>query len=360
MILKNYQILFLKLSPRSTLTERMIALETIFSEIDFSQFISPKDKVGIKTHIGDVNNTTHIAPELIAIGVKKVKEVNGLPFITETSTLYSGPRSNAITHIELAHKHGFTVEKLNAPFIMCDGLFGNTEIEVPIKGILFDKVNIARDAVLCDALMVFSHPTGHIVSGLGACLKNVGMGLSSRKGKMHQHSSVKPFVKSEECTLCGKCITWCPVQAISEVNNAAKIDNEICIGCGECLTLCKFSAIKFNWGVGSHDLQKMMAEYALGALSNKKGKALFINVLTDMTKDCDCMSVTQKPIIDDIGILVGTDPVAIDQATLDLTQNANKENLGRLTHPTLDPEIQLEHAEKIGLGIRKYKLIEIE
>ncbi|MCF7793252.1 MAG: DUF362 domain-containing protein [Candidatus Cloacimonetes bacterium] len=353
------EILFIKLPAKSNLDKRKSALEKILAEIDFSKFISEKDKVGIKTHIGDVNNTTHISPELIAIGVKKVKEQKALPFITETSTLYSGPRSNAITHLELAQKHGFNYETLDAPFIMCDGLFGNTEIEVPIKGILFDKVNIARDAVLCDALIVVTHPTGHIVSGVGACIKNVGMGLSSRKGKMHQHSSIKPFIKPEECTLCGQCIKWCPVQAISEIDGAAKIDGNICIGCGECLTLCKFFAVKFNWGNGSEELQKMMAEYALGALENKKGKALFINILTDMTKDCDCMSIKQEPIIDDIGILVGIDPVAIDQATLDLTRKFNDQNLGRFSHPNLNPEIQLEHAEKIGLGSRKYKLKEI-
>ncbi len=357
--MKRNELLFIGLSPKSSLKERLTALHKILDKIDFSELIDAKDKVAIKTHIGDRNNDTHIAPEIIALSVKKIKEQKALPFITETSTLYSGSRANAITHLELAQKHGFTYQTLGAPFIMADGLLGNTEMEVPIKGILFDKVNIAQDAVFCDALVVFSHPTGHIVSGIGACLKNVGMGLSSRKGKMHQHSSIKPYIKAQDCTLCGQCLKWCPVQAISEFDSAARIDEKKCIGCGECLTLCKFSAVKFNWGVGSKDLQKMMAEYALGALQNKKGKALFINVLVDMTKDCDCMSVKQIPFIDDVGILAGFDPVAIDQATLDLTREKFQQDLGRLSHPKLNPEIQLEHAEKIGLGSRKYKLIKI-
>jgi len=356
---KSSTLFFVKLSHKSILEERLQALDKLLAQFDFTSLFGVKDKIGIKTHVGDVNNVTHIAPELIAACVKKLKKAGAFPFITETSTLYSGMRSNAITHLELAQKHGFTYEKLSAPFIMADGLLGNAEIEVPINGILFDKVNIAREAVLCDGLVFFSHPTGHVAAGMGACLKNMGMGLASRKGKMHQHSSIKPFVKAESCTLCRQCMKWCPVEAIAEVNKAAKIDEAVCIGCGECLTICKYSAVKFNWGNGSEELQRRMAEYALGVMNSKREKVLFINVLADMTKDCDCISQKQTPFIDDIGILAGFDPVAIDQATLDLTSLHNKQNIGKLSFPHLDPQIQLEHAEKIGLGSRKYDLVEI-
>lgn len=352
-------ILFVKLKGKSTLIERTRALQKILDHIDFKKSISPKDKVAIKSHVGEVNNTTHISPDLIKIVVSKIKEIDANPFLTETSTLYAGQRSDAITHILHAYKHGFTYQKVVAPFIMADGLLGNAEIEVKIPGILYKKVNIARDAVLADAMVVLSHPTGHIVTGIGATIKNLGMGLSSRKGKLQQHSSIKPLIKPENCTFCGECIKWCPVEAIIEKDNKAFIQSNICIGCGECLTVCKFNAVKFNWGVQSEDLQKRMAEYALGVMMNKKGKSIFINVLTDMTKQCDCMNITQKPIIPDIGILVSTDPVAIDQATLDLTRKRNGKDIGRISYENLNPEIQLEHAEKIGLGLRKYKLIEI-
>jgi len=173
--MQQSKVYFCPVSARSSLQERSAAMNKILSNIDFNKLVSEQDKVAVKTHIGDANNDTHISPELVALVVKKIKKYNALPYITETSTLYSGPRSNAITHLNLAQKHGFTFETLGAPFIMSDGLFGNTEIEVPINGILFDKVNIARDAVLTDVMIVLSHPTGHILSGLGACLKNLGM-----------------------------------------------------------------------------------------------------------------------------------------------------------------------------------------
>ncbi len=351
-------IFFVKLPGKSTLVERIQAMQKILDHIDFEKKISPKDKVAIKTHVGEVNNTTHISPDLVKLVVSKIKESDADPFLTETSTLYAGQRSDAITHILHAYKHGFTYQKVGAPFIMADGLLGNAEIEVEIPGILYKKVNIARDAVLADAMVVLSHPTGHIVAGFGAAIKNIGMGLCSKKGKLQQHSSIKPFIKEDQCTFCGKCMIWCPELAIVEKNEKAFIIEEKCIGCGECLSICKFGAVRFNWGIQSEELQKGMAEYALGVMMSKKGKAIFINVLTDMTRECDCMNIKQKPIIPDIGILASCDPVAIDQATLDLTRKRNGKDIGRISYENLNPEIQLEHAEKIGLGLRKYKLIE--
>ena len=353
------KVYFTPLTMNSSLSERQESLSKILASFDFSNIIKFKDKVAVKTHVGDVNNTTHIAPEMIRIAVDKIKELKAKPFLTETSTLYAGPRSDAIGHINLAYEHGFTPKVTGAPFIMADGLFGNAEIEVEIPGILFNKVNIARDIVLADSMIMFSHPTGHILTGIGAAIKNLGMGLSSRKGKLQQHSSIKPYVNKSECTFCGECLKWCPVNAIIEIDSKAFIQNEICIGCGECLSICNFNAIKFNWGVQSDDIQCRIAEYALGVMQSKKGRSLFINVLTDMTKECDCMSIKQTPIIGDIGILASTDPVAIDQATLDLTKQENSRTISEISYPALDANTQLEHAEKIGLGNREYNLIQL-
>ncbi|MBN1949360.1 MAG: DUF362 domain-containing protein, partial [Candidatus Cloacimonetes bacterium] len=258
------KILLAELPARSSLKERVTALQRILEQADLQRFIQPRDKVAIKTHFGDVDNDTHIAPELIRPVADLVKKIGGLPFLTETSTLYSGPRQNAITHIELAYEHGFTFERTGVPIIMCDGLLGNAELEVSIPGQLYRKVNIARDAVLADALILLSHPTGHMVTGLGACLKNLGMGLSSRKGKMLQHSSIKPEINRDKCTFCGQCLIWCPEKAIIEQESKAFIVSNQCIGCGECLAVCKFNAVKYNFQVQSADIQQRMAEYALG------------------------------------------------------------------------------------------------
>jgi uncharacterized protein len=354
------QVFFVPLGKKSTGSERVAAMHKAVLTFDFQKYIQKRDMVLIKTHFGEDKNITHISPEVIKPVIARVKDIGGKPFLAETSTLYMGKRSDAVVHSALAFEHGFSYEKLGVPLIMVDGLLGNSETVVHLPGKSADKVEIARDAVLSDSMVIVSHPTGHIVASLGACLKNLGMGLSSRKGKMKQHSSVKPSINEFKCTFCGQCIKWCPENTIIAEHGKAKILHEKCIGCGECLAVCKFGAVTFNWGTQSHALQKRMAEYAYGAIVHKKDRCIFINVLTDMTASCDCMDVLQKPIIDDVGILISDDAVAIDQATLDLTRERNGKDLSVISQPQLDPNIQLKHAEEIGMGSRKYKLVTIE
>ncbi len=352
-------VYFVEIPENSTLEQRLAATRKLLAGADPGAVVGQRDKVAIKVHVGERDNDTHVAPEIIAPIVSLVKRMQGFPFLTETSTLYKGERSDAILHLAHAFDHGFSYDRVGAPFIMADGLSGNSEIEVPIKGVIFDRVNIAREVVFADALIAASHPTGHPEMVLGACLKNLGMGLSSRMGKLRQHSSIKPYVEAGACTNCGKCIRWCPVDAIIEQEGKAFIIEEKCIGCGECLSVCNFDAVKYDWGVQSVDLQKRVAEHALGVLKNKKGKVFFINFLFDMTRGCDCFGNKQERIIPDVGILAATDPVAIDQATLDLTRERFGESLGQKAHPDLDASIQLDHGERIGLGSRKYRLSSI-
>jgi uncharacterized Fe-S center protein len=350
------KVFFLEIPPESSIEERAQTMKKLCRRPEFDRIITGKDKVAVKMHIGEKGNTTHVSPEVIREVVAAVKKSKGLPFLTETSTLYRGERTNAILHTLHAERHGFTIQNTGAPFIMADGLEGNSEVDVEINGILHERVSIAREAAYADALIAVSHVTGHMASGIGAALKNLGMGLASRKGKMRQHSSVKPFIKEKKCIMCGECIKWCPEDAISEQNNKAHINHEKCIGCGECLTVCNYDAVSHNWGTETAELQKHIAEYALGAVAGKKGKAYFINCLFDMTEDCDCLSKKQEPIVPDIGILGSADPVALDSATLDLTEKGEKKLIGS-SWPRLDPWVQIEHGEKIGLGTRTYELL---
>jgi uncharacterized Fe-S center protein len=354
--IERSRVFFIELSDDSSQDERLAATEELIRAARLEQIIEPNHKVAIKLHVGERDNDTHVCPDLIAPIVACVKRKQALPFLTETSTLYRGRRSNAVDHIIQAFDHGFTYEKTGAPFIMADGLSGNTEIEVQIDGIIFDKVSVAREIVFADALITVSHATGHMAMGLGAALKNLGMGLSSRIGKLRQHSSIKPYVDEPSCTFCRKCIQWCPVDAIAERGNKAFILTEKCIGCGECLSLCNYNAIRYNWGVESADLQKRVVEHALGVLLNKKERCCFFNFLIDMTGGCDCEGSSQERIMPDVGILASPDPVAIDRATLDLTAKRHRQSLAEKSEPRLDPTIQLEHAEEIGLGRRTYDL----
>jgi uncharacterized Fe-S center protein len=353
------EVYFAKLPDNAPPAAQADALERAVRKTRFVEGLRKKDMVAIKVHVGEKNNTTHIRPELVARAVRLVKEAKGQPFVTDTSTLYRGQRENGIRHAMLAHGHGFGIDKVGAPFIPLDGLSGNHEAEVEIDGELDSKVKVAGDVLLSDALIAISHVTAHIGTGLGAAIKNVGMGLSSRAGKMRQHSTITPEVIEDMCTDCGKCRRWCPEDAITEKDGASFIVQEMCIGCGECLAVCRYGAVKYDFKVESPILQKRMTEHAAGVLKHIADKSIFVNVLVDQTRECDCLSKKQNKAFDDLGILVSRDMVAVDQATLDVTEQAYGRDISALGHSDLDPRVQIEHGEKIGLGSTKYDLVEL-
>lgn len=352
------KVYFIPLPDGCSVDEQVQAMSRICEAANLSAVIDEKEMVAVKLSVGEKNNITHIKPPLVRVVVEQIKRKGAYPFLAETSTLYKGERENAVKHMLHAEAHGFGIREVGAPFIMVDGLLGNSEIDVEISGELHDKVKIAREAVMCDAIIGLSHPTGHGSTGLGACLKNLGMGLASRMGKMRQHSALKPAVLPDKCRFCGKCIQWCPEGVITEKDGKAFINDERCIGCGECLAVCNFGSVKFDWDANPTYLQQSMAEHAYGSVKSKlENKVLFINVLVDMTKDCDCASKRQEKLIPDVGILASSDPVAVDMATLDLTAKANGKHLTALAYPEHDPMVQLRHAAKAGMGSLEYELV---
>ncbi|HWR39054.1 MAG TPA: DUF362 domain-containing protein [Patescibacteria group bacterium] len=351
------KVYFVPLADGSDMECQAKAMGRIFDAAGTASVLAKGDFVAIKLHVGERKNTTHVKPALIKALVDRANQKGAVPFLTETSTLYKGERENAVKHIMHAHRHGFGIDQVGAPFIMADGLSGNTEYEVAIPGELHKSVKVAREVVTADALLVVSHPTGHPAAGLGACIKNMGMGLASRMGKMRQHSAMMPEVDINKCTFCSKCIKWCPESAIVEQNGKALIQKEKCIGCGECLAVCRFDAVKYDWNAESGYMQRSMTEHAFGAIKDKVGKCFYFNVLVDMTKDCDCFSVKQEKFIPDIGILASDDPVAVDMATLDLTAKAHGKTLAEMAYAHHDAMVQIDQGVRIGMGSREYELI---
>ena len=325
-------VYFSELPPESTLEQWLAATRRILEACEFSRLIAPRDRTAVKIHVGEKHNTTHLAPRIVREAVEAVKRAGGSPFLTETSPLYKGAPSNAVDHLRHAYAHGFGFEAIGAPFIMADGLTGNSEVEVPIPGLLFDKVAIAREVLLADSLVAVTHATGHLGNGLGAAIKNLGMGLASRMGKLRQHASLKPTVDPQACTFCAKCLKWCAAEAIVERGGKAFIVSELCIGCGECLAVCRFDAVRHDWGTDLGLLQRREAEHALGVIQDKRDKLLILSYLVDMTKDCDCMARGQQPLQPDLGILASSDPVAADQAALDLTRERFGSSLAEAGH----------------------------
>ncbi len=331
-------------------------IATLFDAAEFKSVINRGDMVGIKTSFGEKGNIGYIRPPLIKAVVDRVKVSGGKPFLFETNTLYVGKRSNAIDHLMLAHEHGFTIENTGAPVIIGDGLFGEHDYTVQLDQTCCKNAHISGVAKAANSLISVAHVTGHLATGMGATFKNVGMGLSSRGGKLAQHSGVLPQIIKKNCNLCNVCKVWCPAHAITMGNEMALIDPEKCIGCGECLAVCQFDAVKIAWDEDTINLQKKVAEYTLAILEEKRDKVAFFNFLTHITVHCDCMDKPYQSDIPDIGIMASKDPVALEKATIDMVNDRTGKDYFQSIWPKIDYTVQLEHAHKIGLGNMEYTL----
>lgn len=315
------------------------------------------DYVAIKMHFGERGGDGHIKPEFIRPLIKELKKKKTKPFLTDTNTIYHGPRNNAIGHLEVAAEHGFAQNKLQVPIIIADGLRGNDHEDVKIDGKYFKKVKIASGIRHADKILVVSHFKGHILAGLGGAIKNLGMGCASKQGKFEMHCSVSPTVDSRKCVGCEMCIPVCEQKALYlDTENKIVLDNDKCVGCGECVIECHTSALSITWSEGTSEVQERFAEYAKGA--TRGIPTFYFNFANHITPNCDCMGKKEKPLMDDVGILASNDPVAIDQASLDLVLQEGGDTFTK-AHPNLDATIQLAHAEAMGLGTRKYELIEV-
>ncbi len=347
-------------------------IQRLMETAGVGQVVSDRDLTAIKIHFGEAGNAAFVRPVFVRRVVETVKGCGGLAFLTDANTLYAGTRSDAVHHLTTAVRNGFAFSVVDAPLVIADGLRGGTETAVPVAGKHFSEVYIGSEVVRADALVSVAHFKGHELSGFGGAIKNLGMGCASRKGKLAQHSSVSPEVDAEKCVACGECSDRCAHAAIELGADCAKIHPERCVGCGECILICPNGAIQIQWNQSVPVFLESMVEYTAGVLKNKAGKALYLNFLTDISPACDCMPVNDAPIVRNIGVLAGTDPVAIDQASADLV-NAEPALAGsclekapgpgadkfRAIYPKVDWEHQLVYAEQIGLGSRDYELVRI-
>lgn len=322
------------------------------------EFFNENEFVALKIHFGEKGNKGYINPSWVRPIVNMVKKAGAHPFLTDTNTIYRGQRADAVHHLMIAQGHGFKIEKVGAPVIIADGLRGNEYVEVPIKGKHFKSLKIAKGIHDAHAMIVLTHTKGHVLTGFGGAIKNIGMGCGAKGGKYEMHDSVCPRMIIENCVGCGECIKWCSGEALTLVDGKIALSKDKCIGCGECILACPSEAIEIPWDSSSADVQEKLAEYAWGVVKNKP--TCYINYMHHITRNCDCFPADKEgALLDDIGILVSVDPVAIDQASIDLINKKAGKDLFKELHKGVDYSIHLINAEKLGLGTREYELISV-
>jgi uncharacterized Fe-S center protein len=350
--------------------------QQLLAAVDLKSIVHRKKKrplMAVKLHFGEKGNTSFIRPNFVRWVVDALWEHGGRPFLTDANTVYVGTRSEAVSHLTTAIENGFAYAVVKAPLVIADGLTGKAEVEVPIDKRHFQSVFLAEAVMEADGMVVMSHFKLHELSGFGGALKNLGMGGASRRGKLAQHSNISPKVTEKKCTGCGECVGHCAQEAI-QINpetQKAVIDPAKCVGCAECILVCPYGNIQIQWNESIPVFLEKLVEYAYGVMQSKRGRAVFLNFITQVSPACDCYGHNDMPIVGDIGILASLDPVAIDQAAADLVNQARGLQGSALKelaegadkfkdiYPQVDWPIQLEYAEELGLGSREYELVKI-
>lgn len=257
-------------------------------------------KVGVKVHSGEVGNQNFIKPQFWKPMIDKVKGT-----IIECNTAYEGKRNTSEAHWETMKLHGWTdVAKV-------DIMDEEGEIEVPIKNGKRIKTNyVGNHLKNYDSILVLSHFKGHPMGGFGGALKNISIGIASSYGKTYIHGVGKPE----------------------------------------------------DFWTSDHDsFLEAMADAAKSVVEYFKGNMAFINVMCNMSVDCDCCAVAEDPKIGDIGILASLDPIALDQACVDLVYKSEDEGKSHLIErmESKNGIHTVEAAADLGFGSREYELIKL-
>lgn len=266
-----------------------------------------KSKVAVKVHSGEPGGHNFLKPEFMKELVDYVKGT-----IVECNTAYPGRRMESKEHWKAIEEHGFS--KLFKVDIMDE----EGEMELPVKNSTHLKVNyVGSHLASYDSLLVLSHFKGHQMGGLGGALKNISIGIASSKGKMYIHS------------------------AGSTTNTG---DSEA------------------FWKTSQDAFLESMAEAASTIVDYEKDNIVFINVMRDLSIDCDCNACPADPEMKDIGILASLDPVALDQACVDLVYNSEDPGKASLIHRMEEKHgiHTVEEAARLGVGSRDYELINID
>ena len=259
-------------------------------------------KVAVKLHSGEEGNQNYLRPEFVE---NIVKHVNGT--VVECNTAYDGARNTTEKHEKLMESHGWS--KYFDVDIM-DSESPDKSLEIP-DGFMIKKDYVGKHIDNYDSMLVLSHFKGHPMGGYGGALKQLSIGVASSYGKAYIHGAGKP---------------------------------------------------EDLWTANHDSFLESMADAAFAVHNHFKGNVVYINVMKNMSVDCDCCAVAEDPCLKDIGVLISTDPIAIGRACLDLVINSNDEGkehfLERVN--SRNGMHTIEVAEKHGFGTTNYELIDID
>lgn len=344
------KVYYRKVSHSTKESEVQKITQELLGKITKEEKIKLEKEIPLKVHFGEAGNTTFIKPENYDGIIDFLQEKKIEAKFIETLVVYGGERNRRDSHLKVAKNHGFT----RLPIVIADGDHGENFIEIEIDKQYYRKCKIGGEFAKYKQVLVLSHFKGHAMAGFGGAIKQLSMGHAAKGGKLEMHMDVKPKIVERKCVRCGMCKKACNENAIT-IGDKSFIDHEKCVGCGGCVAVCPKKAISLMSVQGlyraifqKNAFREKLVEYAYAAQKDKRN--IYINFAMNITAGCDCVGKSMQPLMDDIGIFISTDPVAIDKACYDAVAEKGKRFKG---------EKQFAYAERIGLGSQKYQLIEI-
>jgi len=349
-------------------------LERMLHEIGMMNYFSPDEWVAVKTHFGSEGAHRIVRPVFLRKVVEALRRVGAKPFITDTV------RIKGLDYLEVANYNGINHLSTGAPVVLADGLYGSDNIMVN-AGETLGEIAVASVIHDVPAMVVCSHVKGHIIAGYAGAIKNLAMGGVSAyhrtcgwkcgRGSMHTFGNGELVWDPSSCELCLQCRDVCPLDAITFREKELVWDGEVCWRCGRCERVCQSEALELPGD--SERFMRSLAEAAgavLGTFEPKK--IVFVNFLTEIQPECDCMPAADVPVIQDLGILVSDDLISVEQASIDMIRSAvplpsslaadrgitgGDDTLLKLhDRPYM---LQIEEASRLGLGSREYELVQI-
>lgn len=263
-------------------------------------------KVAVKVHSGEAGNQNYLHPEFMR---PMIERVNGT--VVECNTAYDGARNTTEKHKKLIEDHGWT-KYFNVDLMDAEG--DDLVLDIP-EGKIINRNYVGKNLANYDSMLVLSHFKGHPMGGYGGALKQLSIGVASSHGKSYIH----------------------------------------CIG-------NENGTFEEMFQVDQTKFLEAMAEVASSVVKYFKGNAVYINVMCNMSVDCDCCAVAEDPCMKDIGILASLDPVALDEACLDLVYNSDDPGRDHLVEriETRNGRHTVDYAAEIGVGTKEYEIINID
>jgi len=348
--------------------------ERLLDESGLMKRFKKNEPVAVKTHFGSDGAHRIVRPVFLRKAVEAVRARKAKPFVTDTV------RMAGLDYLEVANQNGINHLSVGAPVIIADGIFGKDNIIVGAGEVLGD-VAVASAIHDAPAMIVMTHVKGHIQAGYAGAIKNLAMGGVSMvhreggwkkgRGKMHCHGEVPLTWEMEACTYCLQCKNVCPRESIRFSKKKFGYDRDKCWYCGRCARVCPEGALTLP--VEDETFQRSLAEAASAVLSTfKPGKVIYANFMTDVQPECDCMPSCDTPMLQDQGVMLSDDPVAVEQACIDMLKEAEPLPQSVASDRELKPGsdvmaevnprkfmLQLEEAERLKLGERKYELVTV-